>query len=158
MRKLETMRFGGPVKVLVMGIALLTGAALVILAFASESETAEKVLLVAIGAGIIALAALIVYLPRLDILFDGSVLSLNMVPLRKYQIPIEEIQNMRAVDVNAASFGGVGLRFRPGMTGLIMQSGRGVKFRHGEREMVFSSSNPEHLINALSRSIPPAPR
>ncbi|MBM7846879.1 hypothetical protein [Arthrobacter roseus] len=108
------------------------------------------VLLIAVGAGTIVLAALIVYVPRLDVSFDGSIVLLNMVPFRKYEIPIAEVQNIRPVDVNAASFGGVGLRSRPGMTGLIMQSGRGVQFQHGERDMVFSSSDPERVVEFLS--------
>ncbi len=150
MQKLETMRFGGPITLLVMSISVIVGAALIISTFASESEPGEMVVMIAVGVGINALSALIVYVPRLDVSFDGSILLLNMVPFRKYEIPIAEVQNIRAVEVNAASFGGVGLRFRPGMTGLIMQSGRGVQFQHGEREMVFSSSDPQRVVELLS--------
>ena len=51
---------------------------------------------------------------------------------------------------SAASYGGIGLRFGAGTTGLIMHSGQGIEFTHHSRRYVFSSNDPDRVLRALA--------
>ena len=149
MHKVEVLKFDAGTKKLLMAIALAVAVLLVVLGFIGDPDPTFRWAMAGTAALTLAISALAVYLPRLETSISDDELSLNLTPLRHYRIPISEIRDLRAVDVNAAAYGGIGLRFSGGATGLIMHSGKGVEFVHGDRRIVFSAQDPDKVIREL---------
>lgn len=106
MNRIESTSFAPEIKGIVLAIAGATAVALVVLALVDDTAVSESVALIAIGIGVVALAAVIVMLPRLVIELGDTDLRLRFVPFRTYRIPKSEFPSMRVVEINASDFGG----------------------------------------------------
>lgn len=146
MHQVETLKFRGPIKALVIGAGALIGGGIIILG----SLSGDPLLAFIIGLSVMGLCCAVVLLPRLETSTDGRQLVLKLHPFKRYAFPLSEVEGIRPVSVNAASYGGVGLRFAPGTTGLIMHSGQGIELMHQGRRYVFSSDDPEKILHALA--------
>ncbi|MBP3036625.1 hypothetical protein J2M53_10225 [Arthrobacter sp. zg-ZUI100] len=146
MHKVETLKFRGPLKALIIGAGIVIGGAIFVMGL-SEGE----VLVTAItGILVIGLSCAIVVLPKLETSTDGRQLVLNLSPVKRYIFNLSELESIQPTTINAASYGGIGLRFVPGTTGLIMKSGKGIELVHQGKRYVFSSDDPEKVLQELS--------
>lgn len=146
MHKVETLKFRGPLKALIIGAGIVVGGTIFVMGL-SEGE----VLVTAItGILVIGLSCAIVVLPKLETSTDGRQLVLNLSPVKRYVFNLSELESIQPTTINAASYGGIGLRFVPGTTGLIMKSGKGIELVHQGKRYVFSSDDPEKVLQELS--------
>ena len=146
MHKVETLTFGGATKTLILAAGGVIGGGIIVMGSFSE----DLLLTIITGLAVMGICCAVVLLPRLEISTDGRQLVLDLHPLKRYAFPLAEVEDVRPVSVNAASYGGIGLRFAPGTTGLIMHSGQGIEFTHHSRRYVFSSKDPDKVLRVLA--------
>lgn len=65
-------------------------------------------------------------------------------------VVLPKLESIQPTTINAASYGGIGLRFVPGTIGLIMKSGKGIELVYQGKRYVFSSDDPEQVLQEPS--------
>lgn len=149
-RPVHTDREPAPAWMRATGAVLfVAGAALTAAVLGWPGEAPESALVLPGVLGVV--VGLLLLLARSGCTVTADHVVLHFRPLPPRRIPRRRIADVRLVEADAATYGGVGLRFRRGVRALILTPGPGIEFTddRGRRTFV-RSRRPEGVLRALA--------
>jgi len=146
---LHDEREGAPTWMRVLGgLLLLAGGSLTAAVLAWPGDAPEAALLVPGLVGVVVGFLLLVARAGFTVTPDHVVLHFRPLPVRR--IDRARIVDVRLVEADAATYGGVGLRLRRGSRALILTPGLGVEFTDDRGRATFvRTRRPEAVFRAL---------
>ncbi|MBT1583006.1 MULTISPECIES: hypothetical protein [Curtobacterium] len=134
----------------VVGTALLVGGAGLSAAVLGWPGDAPEVALLVPALLAVALGALLL-LARAGFTVTERHVTLHFRPLPPRRIPRRRITDVRLVEADAATYGGVGLRIRRGVRALILTPGLGIELTDDRGRVTFvRTRRPEDAFRALA--------
>ena len=143
-------REAAPTWMRVVGTALLLGGAGLSAAVLGWPGDAPEVALLVPALLAVALGALLL-LARAGFTVTERHVTLHFRPLPPRRIPRRRITDVRLVEADAATYGGVGLRIRRGERALILTPGLGIELTDDRGRVTFvRTRRPEDAFRALA--------
>jgi hypothetical protein len=136
---------------LAIGLAVAAGLAV---GLASGPQEAGSVVVLAAAVLVWALLCLLLYALKLSVRVDRHTLHVRFFPLRKRDIPLEDIARWEARTYRPGlEYGGWGLRWSWKGTAYTVSGNRGVQLElTGGKRLLIGSQKAEELAAALSRA------